>query len=306
MKRSNSSQRGLGLGRKARNAARLLRNRLAMTSGEDAALSQIADVTRHVESFAAHTGKDPALSTVLEIGFGARPRRAFLLSGFFERVYAIDLDAPVLSLRDAARTWRKNGMERALKSAARHMLFDARDWPRFHETAKTALPNYAPDKVQFAVGSAGEQSVWNEIPPIDFAFSSDVFEHIEPGDLDRMLGLLRTNLASDGLVVTLPMVFTGILGGHDPAWTRWTADRMPADQAWRHLTDPEFAPDTYLNRLSRAQFADAFQQAGFEILKDHALLGRLGERHLTAEKRTALPLQDDYELFSNRVEFHLA
>ena len=277
-----------------------------MTSGADAALAQIADVTRHVETFTARTGKDPARSTVLEIGFGARPRRAFLLSGFFERVYAVDLDAPVLSFRDAASTWRKNGMERAIKSAARHILFDARDWPRFHAAAKAALPAYDPGKVQFAVGSAGDPGVWDGIPPIDFAFSSDVFEHIEPDDLDRMLGLLRTNLAPGGLVVTLPMVFTGILGGHDPAWTRWTADRMPADQAWSHLTDPGRAPDTYLNRLSRAQFAGAFQQAGFEILQDHAVLGRLGERHLTAEKRAALPLQNDYELFSNRVEFHLA
>lgn len=305
MPRSNSSQANLGLAAKARNAWGLLRNRLRMASGDEAAAMQIAEIEQHVETFRHVTGKDPAESTVLEIGFGARPRRAFLLSGYFKQVYAIDLDAPVLSLRDAFSTWQSNGIERAAKSVVRHALFDARDWPRFHAAARRRLAAYDPAQVRFVVGPAGDAGSWTEIPPVDFVFSADVFEHIPPAELDAMLALLRKRLAREGLVITLPMVFTGILGGHDPAWTRWTVAARPPSEAWRHLIDPNFAADTYLNKLSRKDFVEAFTRAGFSVERDAAVLGRLGAEHLTEAKLTALPITDEYELFSNRVEFHL-
>lgn|GEM_PF-5815818 len=49
-----------------------------------------------------------------------------------------------------------------------------------------------------------------------------------------------------------------------------------------------------------------FKAAGFTVLADQAVFGRLGEKHMTPEKRAALSAYDDYELYSNRVEFLLA
>ncbi|MHA6332888.1 class I SAM-dependent methyltransferase [Qipengyuania sp. CAU 1752] len=305
MKTTNSSAKGLSLWTKLGYYFKLLRIRTSMLGAEDAAARDVEDLRRIVATFEARTGRKAADSSVLEIGFGARPRRAFLLTAFFREVHAIDLDAPVLSLRQAFATWRKNGFERAIKSVVRHALFDSREWPQYHAAAMKLLPGYAPDKARLIVGSVSSPQVWDKIGKIDFVFSRDVFEHIPEADLREGMRLARLHLSPEGMIITMPAVFTGIIGGHDPNWNVHLAEKNTAEDAWRHLTDPGFKVNTYLNRLHRREYVRLFEETGFTVERDEAVFGHIHAHLLTSEKRAELAGYDDYELFSNRVEFHL-
>jgi SAM-dependent methyltransferase len=304
MSRSNSSGR-VSPWEKLRYWAGLLRLRMGADGGEASALRDLDELRMAVAQFEELTGKRAADCAVVEVGFGARPRRALMLSGFFARVYAIDLDAPLFTTLDVLRAARKNGVERAVKSLVRHLLFERREWREFHRTMREALPGYDPDRVRFVIGSAGDERTWSAIGQVDLALSFDVFEHIPPADLQRALAAIRCHLAPGGVVITRPCVFTGIFGGHNLEWYPDEVERQSPETAWGHLTDPNFRVNTYLNRLARRDYCRLFDEAGFDILRDHARRGRFGERHLTPENRARLAGYDDYELFSNEVEFHL-
>jgi hypothetical protein len=80
--------------------------RMRMRGGNEGAkhASQKMNEIKHlVADFECETGHHAIDSTIVEIGFGARPERAFAFTAFFNKVIAIDLDAPVLSLRDIPR-----------------------------------------------------------------------------------------------------------------------------------------------------------------------------------------------------------
>ncbi|UIP07678.1 class I SAM-dependent methyltransferase [Erythrobacter sp. SDW2] len=305
MKQTNSSVRDVSLASKLRYYGRLAHSRFIMPAGAEAVAAEIADLRGIAAQFEERTGLKASESTVLEIGFGARPRRAFLLTGIFRQVYAIDIDHPVLRLRDILSAWRRNGWERSVKSLVRHCLFETREWPRFHAAARAELPAYDPASAHLLVASVGDPSVWDKIGSVDLAFSRDVFEHIPVEELRLGMLHLREHLSAHGMVITQPGIFTGIIGGHDPNWTVYRAPFNPPEQAWQHLTDPAFSVNTYLNRLTRREFVKLFEDTGFRIERDHALMGDIHAHLLTPQKRAELAAFDEYELFSNRVEFHL-
>ena len=302
--RSNSSSASVSLGGKIVYNAQLLRIRMAGQG--DVAANILADVRTAAADFERRTGRLAADSTLIEIGFGARPFRAFAFSCIFKQVIAIDLDKPVFGFTDLPRVFARNGLERGIKSFARHLLFDSREWRRFHRSLKAAYPEYSRDKVRFVIGSAGDEAVWRRIAvQPDYVFSSDVFEHIPPAELQTLMTTLRGHLAPGGLLVTRPNVFTGIAGGHDIAWYSHRVDKNESGTAWGHLLDPDFRVNTYVNRLRRADYATLFRETGFKILEDRTMQGRLGEQHLNDARRAELHDYDEYELFSNRVEFVL-
>jgi SAM-dependent methyltransferase len=258
-----------------------------------------------VAEFETRTGRRAAESTIVEIGFGARPEMAFAMTAFFKKVVAIDLDAPLLSMADLPAIFRKNGLERGLKSACRHLLFDTRGWKAFHRTLKGKLSGYNPDRVNFVIGNAGTESTWENIGQVDLIFSQDVFEHIAINDLRLVMAEIRKHIAPGGFVMTTPNVYTGIGGGHDTKWYFHRVDLNRSAGAWGHLMDSNFKTNTYLNKMTRREYCALFEETGFKVLRDEQLLGRVGEKHLTEEKRKALSAYDDYELFSNRVKFWL-
>lgn len=168
-------------------------------------------------------------------------------------------------------------------------------------------PEYDLANTTLVVANAASDDFWIAYPgPYNLVFSTDVFEHIPPADLTTLLARLHNALAPDGVVITRPTIFTGITGGHDPAWYPHKVDTNPSDGAWGHLREPSFAVDTYLNRLTRREYVGLFEAAGFEILQDEALHPRFGYQHLEAARRAGLDNRyDEYELFSNTVEFVL-
>jgi hypothetical protein len=304
-RRSNSSSASVGLLGKARYNIELFLMRIRMEGGAQRARRCIAELQDIVRKFEQSTGKLAVDCSVIEVGFGARPERAFGFTAFFGNVAAIDLDAPVLSLRDLPTVFRRNGIERGIKSFARHVLFDAREWRAFHREMRSQCQNYAPDRVRFVLGSAGSEAVWADTRDADLVFSSDVFEHVPQDELRSTMRHIRQKLSPGGLVITRPLIFTGISGGHDLPWYSHRVETQDGSTAWRHLADPDFAVDTYLNRLRRRDYVSIFQETGFSIETDVAVLGKLGEKHLTESRKALLKDYDEYELYSNSVEFIL-
>ncbi|WP_080572778.1 class I SAM-dependent methyltransferase [Sphingobium yanoikuyae] len=305
--RSNSSLGSIPLVEKLKYAWQLLKFRIGEPGAKDFAMQIRDEVAGVAAIYERETGKLASQARVLEIGFGPRPQRAFGLTGFFKDVIAVDLDAPVMGIRDLVRVFRKNGLERGIKSLVRYALFDAREWPMFHKVLVANTPHYRPNTAKLIVGSAGDHSTWEQFGgAIDIVFSTDVFEHIPPAELEVLLTTIRSRLAPGGIVVTRPVVYTGIAGGHAVEWyPQNVAAQTDGTTAWRHLLDPDFTINTYLNKLTRRDFVELFNRVGFEIGGDFAEFGRMGERWMTAEKRAALAHYDDYELYSNRVEFLL-
>ncbi|MDB5653470.1 MAG: methyltransferase family protein [Tardiphaga sp.] len=281
---------------------------LRIKSGNDAndyLREALTDILHYKEIYKTHTGHDLADARVLEIGFGARPFRAFVMQSYCRMLTAVDLDTPAFTLRDCARAWRKNGAERAIKSAVRLSLFDKTMWKKFHEAALKAVPRYDHSSLRLVTADASEPLFWQQNPgPYEFIYSDDVFEHIPGDSLVAVMDLMHKNLAPSGVAVIRPFVFTGISGGHNIEAYPDKVDEMNVSHAWKHLRDPDFKVDTYLNRLSRSWYRREFSKR-FDIVADTALLGKLGTRFLTEDVRQQLQEFDDYELFSNKVEFVL-
>ncbi|MDP2021666.1 MAG: class I SAM-dependent methyltransferase [Hydrogenophaga sp.] len=304
--KSNSSA-AIGFLQKLAYNARLFLMRLeGGNQGAANAKNRIEEIKDIVKTFESKTGLNAKDSSVIEIGFGARPERAFAMTAFFKTVTAIDLDSPVLSLKDIPQVFKRNGMERGIKSTIRHLIFDTWSWKQFHQTMQHHLGGYDPDRVKFIIGNAGNESTWENASDFQLAFSTDVFEHIPKEDLTSLLTILRRRLSNNGLVITRPMVFTGICGGHDLDWYPSRVATNDSANAWSHLTDPDFSTNTFLNRLTRRDYLGIFHDTGFQILRDTARMGdNFGIQHLTQNNRSLLSSYDDYELFSNQVEFLL-
>ena len=258
----------------------------------------------------AHAGNGLAGSRALEIGYGQRPFLLFWLAALGCDVKGIDLDAPVLTgaVHEILETLRRNGLERALKTAVRTHVFDRREWRAFdralmRETGRTPLR----DGSRLLVGDAADSSPWRRIGGgLDLIYSEDVFEHVPERDLIRIVALMAEHLDLGGIAVVSPMIFTGISGGHLPEWFPHLVEREVARRSapWEHLRGDRFRPGTYLNRLTRHAWRELFATT-FDIVEETPLMPDLGRRYLTPEVREALAAYSEDELFSNKVRFVL-
>ena len=135
-----------------------------------------------------------------------------------------------------------------------------------------------------------------------------MFEHIAADGLRRLVPRMARWLKPSGIAVIRPNVFTGITGGHLVEWKPRTLlapnGRERRTEPWLHLLSEDFKTNTYLNRLTRADFRALFSEH-FEILAEDVTLPDLGRDLLTPELRERLAHYPDEELFSNQVRFVL-
>ncbi|MDB5512160.1 MAG: Methyltransferase [Enterovirga sp.] len=276
--------------------------------------NEFREVRRDIETYSSAyrgtSGRDLATARILELGFGQRPFRLFALQSLGLDARGIDLDAPSYTIgpRAILAVARRNGLVRALKSLARRILFDGAEYRDLARVLKEGYGrDFAPDLSRLIVGDASAAETWDRAGRrFDFIYSEDVLEHIPAESLPSVVALMAARLADDGVAVVTPMVFPGIAGGHDMGWYPHQVehDGVARGPAWGHLTGESRAADTFLNRLSLAEYRALFAQH-FEIVSEEPLLGDLGRRHLTADRRAALAGWDDEELFSNQVRFVL-
>jgi hypothetical protein len=228
------------------------------------------------------------------------------MSAIFGSAVGIDLDRPAFRLRDVPSVWRANGTERAIKTFVRLLLFDRRELRLIQAEIRHITNAHDKPGPQLIHADAADAGFWRSIGrKFDLIVSDDVFEHISPEDLPKVVAHMKANLNDGGICIIRPFVFNGISGGHDIDAYPSNLSRLPTENAWRHLWDDDFTVNTYLNRISRRKFREIFAK-NFNILQDISLQPDLGRDKLTADVREKVENLDEYELFSNKVEFILS
>jgi hypothetical protein len=252
------------------------------------------------------TGKRFADARVFEIGYGARPMRMFALMSMGVDVWGIDLDAPLykFSLARLFEIFRRNGPERALKSAVRNLLFDAKEQAILREALTMRGYKWHIDGTRFLIGDAAAHDYSKD--KYDFIFSDDVLEHIPPDDLEKLLASLVNAITPSGILILTPLVFTGISGNHLPEWFPYLCNKdIPRrSEPWEHLRKARWQGNVFLNRMTRAAYRETLSRY-FEIVEERPKVPDLGRRWLTPDVREELREWSDDELFSNRVRFVL-
>jgi hypothetical protein len=249
--------------------------------------------------------------TAVEIGFGQRPARLMIASIICRRAVGIDLDRPMLqfSLAAAFDNARRNGAWRAVKTAVRSLAFD----PAFYSNFDQALMSRFGRTVQrrdleLRVSDVSRPEAWEGLERPSIVYSYDVFEHMPADLLDNLLSMVSQKMDPVGICHFKVNIFTGITGGHDPGWYTYDVQSGATAKtpAWRHLNDPDFVADTYLNRLSLQDYDSLFAEY-FDVLDKVELTPQLGFDLLDEKVKHELYQlgYSDQDLFSNNVRWIL-
>jgi SAM-dependent methyltransferase len=234
----------------------------------------------------------------------------FALASTAADAEGMDLDIPLLkgTLKEILTIWRANGAERALKSAARHFLFDMPERGALRIAIQKAGGHFSIDPSRFIVGDASEDRTWTQLArsSYDLIVSEDVLEHVTADRLPQLLEKIAIHLRPNGIALLRPFIFTGIAGNHLPEWYPHVVEKRQKRRSapWEHLRMDRFRANTYLNRLTRADFRSLLADH-FEILEENVKFPDLGRQYLNVELRNELKHYDDDELFSNSVLFVL-
>jgi SAM-dependent methyltransferase len=246
-------------------------------------------------------------AVVFEIGFGARPHRQVALQSMGIDVRGVDAEAPVVPGRPSqfVSMLRRNGIERAAKSLVRHMLFDRGEQRALERALRQRGLTPRLDPARLIVADARDLEI--EPGSFDLVISEDVFEHLRRETLEQVVAAMARWLRPTGIALIRPNVFTGITGGHLIEWSR-RALRQPQSERrsepWEHLRRNRFEANTYLNKLTRAEYRGLFG-LHFEILDERVTQPDLGRAYLDARARAELSDWPDDELFSNQTLFVL-
>lgn len=259
---------------------------------------------------------------VFEIGFGQRAGRMIALASLGIDAYGVDLDAPLLEgkPKELYEIYRKNGLERLLKSLVRFSFFDL-IWRRRlrkelqRRDCKLVLP-----ADRLLVQDAATIDFPNF--SFDLIISESVFEHIPLSSLKPLIAKMSCLLKPTGLALIRPDIFTGISGGHLVEWFRVDAQRQHKksrghlnkgtrlverprrSEPWEHLRKKRFHANVYLNELTRGDYRRLFSEY-FEIVEEKVTKPNLGREFLSPEVAKDLMGYSEDELFSNGVLFVL-
>jgi len=212
---------------------------------------------------------------ILEIGCGQTAIQTALFHTDGARVTGIDVEVPTFRMGFflLLQVMRSNGFERALKSLARHLLFDKRYFGEVSkEYGKPIHFEGIDTRIMDATGMAfGERS-------FDFIFSRSVLEHVE--DVESAVKEVNRVLSTEGIAVITVHLFPSLSGGHSAEWG--DPDRAPSRRVppWDHLRDNRFPQNTYLNKLKITDYRHIFY-GNTGVLNEQTLRG--GEKVLTAE-----------------------
>jgi SAM-dependent methyltransferase len=297
----------ISLLRKGRENLRLFRTHVA---GRNAPLD-FSTMFQQFEEYdavlAEQTGRRLGEARVFEIGYGARPWRLIALVSMGMDASGVDVEVPFLSgsWREVLAAFRRNGLERTLKSLLRYMLVDSRERSALAQDLRQRGHELRIDRPRFLVSDAAAL----EFPDdhFDLIFSEDVFEHVARTSLETLVPKMARWLKPDGLALIRPNIFTGILGGHLAEWgypSVLDPTRRRQSAPWEHLRARRFPPNTFLNELRRSEYR-ALLSREFVIAREVVQLPDLGREYLTADVASELNAYPEEELFSNKVLFVL-
>lgn len=304
---THSSSNTIAFTQKVRQFRLLFVEHMRRTQGEKYIQSLFKAIDEYEMLLKQHSRKSLTEAKILEVGFGARPYRLMSIFSLGCDIRGIDMDSPVLfgSLKEFGSIYRKNGIERALKSLVRFVLFDKQERNILARELKKRGASLKIDKSRFLVGDAAKMAI--PANTIDLIISEDVVEHIPMPALENVIDNMADALKPDGLALVRPTIFTGITGSHLVEWFQHNVDSRTMQRKsdpWEHLRKKRYVADTYLNELTRAQFRKLFSRR-FDVLEERVQFPDLGRQYLTPQAREELKDYDEYELFSNQVMFVL-
>jgi len=220
-----------------------------------------------------YLGRPIATASILEVGSGQRFTITLLFHSLGARAVGIDMDFvnPRMSFRTFWSTWRRNGPERALKTLARHLLFDR----SYYQALAGALG--APLKMD-SIDLRAMNATALEFPDehFDCVFSNNVFEHIN--DIESASREMARVLKPGGVAYVGINLFPSLSGGHHLDWAYPDEEPSQTVPPWDHLRQNLFPTHVYLNRLREKDFLAEFgRHLTILDVKSHYQ----GEQHLT-------------------------
>src|ERR1035437_3493797 len=235
----------------------------------------IAFCQQLVDALKLYTGREITGARVLDLGCGQTAAHSLILASRGADATGIDIEVPTLTMgpRTFVRVARRNGLERALKSLARHVLFDRGFFRDL--AAATGRPVRAKD-IDLRVMDAKHMGFPDST--FDLIFSQNVFEHID--DVPAVVAEINRVLKPSGIAIVTPHLFASLSGGHNLAWhypLKKGAEKVPP---WDHLRDCRFPANAYLNGLKLQDYRVAFAAMDVER-EEFGTEG--GERYLTPE-----------------------
>lgn len=192
---------------------------------------------------------------ILDLGCGQTAKQTALFKADGAEVIGIDMEVPTykMNLNTFIRVIRTNGMERAIKSVLRHLLFDKQF---FLQMASQYGKTISFDRLDIRLMNADSLSFPDN--SFDFVYSAWVFEHIN--NVPAAIREVNRVLKPSGIAWIGVHLFSSLSGGHHLDWI-WP-DKSPANKVppWDHLLDNKYPVNTYLNRLRLDQYRDIFHK----------------------------------------------
>lgn len=203
-----------------------------------------------------YTGIPVSSSRVLEVGCGQRAIMPLVFAAHGAESYGIDVEVPTYRMTPPLffKIIRRNGIDRACKSLARHILFD-RTFLKNIERAfnLTRLPYR---DVNIRVMDAATLDFPDN--HFDLISSFAAFEHI--ADAESALRHINRMLKPGGIALIHIHLFPSLSGGHHLEWQ--TPDEKPSKVVppWDHLRDNKCPVNTFLNKMKISDYQAIFER----------------------------------------------
>jgi len=191
---------------------------------------------------------------ILEIGCGQTARQVALFHADGASIVGIDIEVPtyIMNLSVFLKVVRLNGIERALKSLARHILFDKKFFTELSkEYGEPVTFNDLDVRIMDATNMIFESDSF------DFVFSNMVFQHID--NVEGAVKEVNRMLKPTGIAAVSIHLFPSISGGICHEWLN--PDQSPSKNVppWDHLRENRYPVNIHLNKLKINQYRKIFR-----------------------------------------------
>jgi ubiquinone/menaquinone biosynthesis C-methylase UbiE len=191
-----------------------------------------------------HLKRDIKNLKILDIGCGQKAAQTILLKAEGADIVGIDMEIPTydMTIKTFFQVIMNNGMERAIKSLLRHILFDRRFFVELSERYGKKLFF---DDIDIRRMNAANLSFPDNT--FDFIFSAWSFEHFD--NVPAAVSEVNRVLKPSGIAWIAVHLFPSLSGGHNIEWLH--PDKSPSSKVppWDHLMDNKYPVNTYLNKL---------------------------------------------------------
>ncbi|MDP2587154.1 MAG: class I SAM-dependent methyltransferase [bacterium] len=222
-----------------------------------------------------HLKKPVSDMRVLEIGHGQHATISLLFHSSGAKTTGIDMDYVRFGFSPKTywRIFKLNGLERALTTLGRNILFDP---GYYNEVQKCFGKTLQKRDLNLRRMNAADMDFADNT--FDFVFSFAVFEHI--ADVESTAKEIARVLTSDGVASLSIDLFPSLSGGHNLEWAFPDDAQSKRVPAWDHLRDNLYPTHVYLNKLTATDYLEIFKRH-FDVVECAYILE--GRSLLTAE-----------------------